>query len=374
MMDLLTSVGTYVVPFLIILSVVVFVHELGHYLLARLNGVRVQVFSIGFGPELFGVTDRAGTRWKVSAVPLGGYVKMHGDADATSSTIDLSALPDPDSFPAKTVWQRMAIVVAGPAANFVFAMVALALLFATVGRPFTPAEVGEVQAGSPAAAAGLIPGDRILAVDGEELESFEQLQGIVRGRPEEALTFTIGRDGERLEVPITPQLAEIEDRFGQVHRIGLIGVSRSGVEFKRSNPVFAVVEGVSETFSLIGATLHALGEMVVGSRTTEDLGGPLRIAQMSGEIAKDGAVPMIWFTAVLSINLGLINLFPIPMLDGGHLVMYGIEAARGRPLTERSQEVAFRFGLALVITLMMVATWNDLIHLNVIEFFKGLAS
>ncbi|HYZ27038.1 MAG TPA: RIP metalloprotease RseP [Geminicoccaceae bacterium] len=373
-MDLLTSVGTYVVPFLIILTVVVFVHELGHYLLARLNGVRVQVFSIGFGPELFGVTDRAGTRWKVSAVPLGGYVKMHGDADATSSTIDLSALPDPDSFPAKTVWQRMAIVVAGPGANFVFAMIALALLFATVGRPFTPAEVGEVQAGSPAEAAGLIPGDRILAVDGEELESFEQLQGIVRGRPEEVLTFTIGRDGDRLEVPITPQLAEIEDRFGQIHRIGLIGVSRSGVEFKRSNPVFAVVEGVSETFSLIGATLHALGEMVVGSRTTEDLGGPLRIAQMSGEIAKDGAVPMIWFTAVLSINLGLINLFPIPMLDGGHLVMYGIEAARGRPLTERSQEVAFRFGLALVITLMMVATWNDLIHLNVIEFFKGLAS
>jgi regulator of sigma E protease len=373
-MDLLASVGTYVVPFLIILSVVVFVHELGHYLLARLNGVRVQVFSIGFGPELCGVTDRAGTRWKVSAVPLGGYVKMHGDADATSSTIDLSALPDPDSFPAKTVWQRMAIVVAGPCANFVFAMIALALLFATVGRPFTPAEVGEVQADSPAAAAGLIPGDRILAVGGEELESFEQLQGIVRGRPEEALTFTIGRDGETLEVPITPRLAEIEDRFGQIHRIGLIGVSRSGVEFRRSNPVFAVVEGVGETFSLIGATLHALGEMVIGSRTTDDLGGPLRIAQMSGEIAKDGAVPMIWFTAVLSINLGLINLFPIPMLDGGHLVMYGIEAARGRPLTERSQEVAFRFGLALVITLMMVATWNDLIHLNVIEFFKGLVS
>jgi regulator of sigma E protease len=373
-MDLLTSAGTYIVPFLIILSVVVFVHELGHYLLARWNGVRVQVFSIGFGPELFGVTDRAGTRWKVSAVPLGGYVKMHGDGDATSSTIDLSALPDPDSFPAKTVWQRMAIVFAGPCANFVFAMIALAFLFATVGRPFTPAEVGEVQPDSPAAAAGLVPGDRILAVEGAALDSFEELQGIVRGRPEETLTFTIGRAGETLEVPITPRLAEIEDRFGQVHRIGLIGVSRSGVEFRRSNPVFAAVEGVTETFSLIGATLQALGEMIVGSRTTEELGGPLRIAQMSGEIAKDGAVPMIWFTAVLSINLGLINLFPIPMLDGGHLVMYGIEAARGRPLTERSQEVAFRFGLALVITLMMVATWNDLIHLNVIEFFKGLVS
>jgi regulator of sigma E protease len=373
-MDLLTSIGTYVIPFLIILSVVVFVSKLGHYLVARLNGVRVQVFSIGFGPELFGVTDRAGTRWKVSAVPLGGYVKMHGDADATSSTIDLTALPDPDSFPAKRVGQRMAIVAAGPIANFVFAMLALAMLFATVGRPFTPAEVGEVQADSPAQAAGLMPGDRIVAVDGEPLDSFEQLQGIVRGRPEETLTFTIARAGETLDLPVTPELTEIEDRFGQVHRIGLIGVSRSGVEFRRSNPVFAVGEGVSETFRLIGGTLYALGEMIIGSRTTEELGGPLRIAQMSGEIAKDGVVPMIWFTAVLSINLGLINLFPIPMLDGGHLVMYGIEAGRGRPLTERSQEVAFRFGLLLVITLMMVATWNDLVQLNVIEFFKGLVS
>ena len=373
-MDLLASIGIYVIPFLIILSVVVFVHELGHYLVARWNGVRVQVFSIGFGPELFGINDRAGTRWKVSALPLGGYVKMHGDADPSSSTIDLSARPDPDSFPAKSVSQRMAIVFAGPLANFVFAIVALALLFATVGRPFTPAEVGEVQPDSPAAVARLMPGDRIVAVDGAPIESFEQLQLVVRDRPGETITFTIERAGETLEVPVTPRLTEIEDRFGNIHRIGLIGVSRSGVEFRRTDPVFALVEGTTETFRLIGATLYALGEMIVGSRSTEELGGPLRIAQMSGEIAKDGAVPVIWFTAVLSINLGLINLFPIPMLDGGHLLMYGIEAARGRPLTERSQEVAFRFGLVLVLTLMVVATWNDLVQLNVIEFFKGLVS
>jgi regulator of sigma E protease len=177
-----------------------------------------------------------------------------------------------------------------------------------------------------------------------------------------------------LDVQITPRLSEIEDRFGNVHRIGLIGVSRSGVEFRRANPVFALVEGTSETVRMIAGTLHALGEMVVGSRTTEELGGPLRIAQMSGEIAKDGAVPMIWFTAVLSINLGLINLFPIPMLDGGHLLMYAIEAVRGRPLTERSQEVAFRFGLVLVITLMVVATWNDVVQLKLLEFVKGLVS
>jgi regulator of sigma E protease len=373
-MEFLSGIGIYVIPFLVVLSVVVFVHEMGHFLVARRNGVRVDVFSVGFGPELFGINDRHGTRWKFSVLPLGGYVKMHGDADATSSTIDLAALPDPDSFPAKTVWQRMAIVAAGPIANFVFAILALALLFATVGRPFTPAEVGEVQADGAAAEAGLIPGDRIVAVDAEPLASFEELQVIVRASPDVPLTFTIERDGAALDVAVTPRENAIEDRFGNVHRIGLIGISRSGVEFRRSNPFMAIIEGAAETWRLVTGTLAALGEMVVGSRTTDELGGPLRIAQMSGEIAKDGLVPVIWFTAVLSINLGLINLFPIPMLDGGHLVMYAIEATRGRPLTERSQEVAFRFGLALVLSLMVFATWNDLVQLEVFEFIKGLVS
>jgi regulator of sigma E protease len=373
-MDILAAIVGYVIPFLIILSVVVFVHELGHYWVARRTGVRVEVFSIGFGRELFGVTDRAGTRWKFSLLPLGGYVKMHGDADPTSTTIDLAARPDPESFPSKSVWQRMAIVAAGPFANFLFAIVALALLFVIVGRPFTPPEVGEVQPESPAASAGLQPGDLIVEVDGRALASFEELQAIVRDAPERQLTFALERDGERIELVVVPELAEIEDRFGNTHRIGLIGVSRSGVEFRRSNPLLAAFEATGETVSLIGATLHAVGQMIVGTRTTEELGGPLRIAQMSGTIAQDGLVPAIWFTAILSINLGLINLFPIPMLDGGHLVMYSIEAVRGRPLTERSQEMAFRFGLALVLTLMVFATWNDLVQMRVIEFFRGLAS
>jgi regulator of sigma E protease len=373
-MDVISGIATYLVPFLIILSVVVFVHELGHYLVARWAGVRVDVFSIGFGPELFGINDRTGTRWKFSALPLGGYVKMHGDADPTSSTVDLTAKPDPDSFPSKTVWQRMAIVAAGPIANLLFAIVVLGLLFATVGRPFTPAVIGEVQQGSAAAEAGLLPGDRIGAVNAEPLASFEQLQGIVRNQPGVPLTFAIERDGQSIDVVVTPRETTVEDRFGQIHRIGLVGISRSGVEFKRSNPLFAVAEGGVETYRLITGTLHALGQIVVGTRTTEELGGPLRIAQMSGEIAKDGVVPVIWFTAVLSINLGLINLFPIPLLDGGHLVLYAIEGLRGRPLTERSQEVAFRFGLIVVLSLMVFATWNDLVQLNVIEFFKGLVS
>ncbi|MDX1540679.1 MAG: M50 family metallopeptidase, partial [Geminicoccaceae bacterium] len=266
-MDSLLAFFGYVVPFLLILSVVVFVHELGHYLIARLNGVRVEVFSIGFGSELFGWTDAAGTRWKVSALPLGGYVKMRGDADPTSSRIDLSAMPEPDSFPAKSVGQRAAIVAAGPAANFVFAIIALAILFALVGRPFTPAEVGEVQAESAAAEAGLQPDDRIVAVDGDEIESFEELQEVVRVSPGERLTFTIDRDGETFDAVIVPRQSELVDRFGNTHEVGLIGISRSGVEFRRSNPAGAVLEGVEETFKLVTGTLHAIGQMIVGSRT-----------------------------------------------------------------------------------------------------------
>lgn len=373
-MTLVMNFVSYVIPFLLILSIVVFVHELGHYLVARWNGVRVDVFSIGFGPELFGLTDRAGTRWKVSALPLGGYVRMHGDADAASATVNAKAALDPDSFPAKSALQRMAIVAAGPLANIVFAIVAMAILFATVGRPFTPAEVGEVQPDSAAAVAGLQPGDRITAVDQQPVESFEELQFIVRGSPGVALTFALERGGVPQEIVVTPRASELEDRFGQVHKIGLIGVSRSraATEFRRSNPAFALVDATTETFGLITATLEGIGEMIVGSRTTEELGGPLRIGYMSGEIAKDGVVQIMQFVAFLSINLGLINLFPIPVLDGGHLVLYAIELVRGRPINERSQEMAFRFGLALVLSLMVFATWNDLVQFNVIDFFKGL--
>jgi regulator of sigma E protease len=371
---MLATITQYLVPFLLVLSVVVFVHEFGHYWVARRGGVRIEVFSIGFGTELFGFNDRHGTRWKFSLIPLGGYVKMLGDADVASATVDIGRARDPDSFPSKSVWRRMAIVAAGPLANFVFAIVALAILFAAVGRPFTPPEVGAVQPGSPAAAAGLSPGDKITSVDGEPIASFEELQAMVRESAGRPLAFVLTRDGETRELTVTPTASEIEDRFGNTHQVGLIGVSRAGVEYRRSNPFLALFEATAETGRMIGGTLYALGEMIVGSRGTQELGGPLRIAQMSGQIAQDGFVPALWFTAVLSINLGLINLFPIPMLDGGHLVMYGIEAARGRPLNERSQEIAFRFGLAMVLSLMVFATWNDLVHLKVVEFFSNLIS
>ncbi len=365
-----TSFLQYAIPFVLILSVVVFVHEFGHYWVARRNGVRVEVFSIGFGPEIFGWNDGHGTRWKFSLFPLGGFVRMLGDADAASATVDTTTARQPDSFPAKSVWQRMAIVAAGPMANFVFAIVALAILFVVSGRPFTPAEVGQVQPGSPAEAAGLLAGDRITSVGGSPVASFEDLQALVRDSAGTPLVFGIEREGQPQEITVTPAMSEFTDRFGNKHQVGLIGVSRAGVEFRRSSPVTAIVDAFRETGKMIGGTLYALGEMVMGYRSTDELGGPLRIAQMSGEIASDGLVPVIWFTAVLSINLGLINLFPIPMLDGGHLVLYAIEAGRGRPLTERTQEIAFRFGLAMVLSLMVFATWNDMIHF---EWLKRVA-
>jgi regulator of sigma E protease len=373
-MTFVSMIGQYLVPFLLILSVVVFVHEFGHYWVARRTGVRVETFSIGFGPELFGRNDRHGTRWRFSAIPLGGYVKMLGDADAASATIDLRKASLPESFPSRTVWQRMAIVVAGPAANFLLAIVVLAVLFTFNGRPFTPPDVGAVQEGSPAAAAGIREGDRIVGVGDEPIESFEELQAIVRDQAGVPLAFAVERAGQRLELEIVPAATEFTDRFGNTHRVGRIGVSRGGIQFRKTNAFLSLYEATLETGKIVGATLSAVWEMIIGSRGTEELGGPLRIAQMSGQIAQDGLVPVIWFTAVLSINLGLINLFPIPMLDGGHLVLYGIEAARGRPLTERSQEIAFRFGLAMVLSLMVFATWNDLVQLRVVEFFSNLIS
>lgn len=373
-MGILSFAMDYLVPFILVLSIVVFVHEYGHYWVARRNDVKVEVFSIGFGRELFGWNDSHGTRWKFSLVPLGGYVKMLGDADATSSTHDHATEKLPDSFPSKTVWQRMAVVVAGPLANFVYAIVALAILFSTAGRPYTPAEVGEVQPDSAAAAAGLLAGDRIVAIGEQPIETFEDLQAIVAKSAATPLRFVLQRDGKEIEKQVVPDLREVTDRFGNTHKIGRIGVSRGSTEFRRSDPFTAIYGATVETGKILGGTLVSLGQLVAGARDSSELGGPLRIAQMTGEVARDGWINLLWFSAVLSINLGLINLFPIPMLDGGHLVLYAVEAFRGRPLTERSQEIAFRFGLAMVLSLMVFATWNDLVHLKVVEFFVKLIS
>jgi regulator of sigma E protease len=365
--------------FLVVLTVLVFVHELGHYLIARKNRVRIEVFSIGFGPELFGWHDRAGTRWKFSAVPLGGYVKMFGDNDPSSgmpnSVFAQMSPGDRDvSFHGKRLGQRAAIVAGGPIANFVFAIVVLALLFMTYGEPFTPPEIGQVTTGSAAAQAGMQVGDVVTDIDGEPIERFEDVQQIVRLNPGTPMTIVVRRNGEPVTLHVTPMLTEFTDRFGGSHKIGLLGIGHSGVDYVRRAPWTAVYRSVAETWNMSSATFQAMWQIIIGARPSDELGGPLRIAQISGEVAQTGIGPLLSFMAVLSINLGLINLFPVPVLDGGHLLFYAAEAIRGKPLGQRAQEYGFRIGLALVLTLMVFVTWNDLVHVGIVEFVKRLVT
>jgi regulator of sigma E protease len=366
----------YVGSFLIILTVLVFVHEFGHYLIARWNRVRVEVFSIGFGPELFGRQDRAGTRWKFSAIPLGGYVKMLGDSDPASElpAARLSPSEREVAFSCKNLGQRAAIVAAGPAANFLFAVIVLAVLFLTFGQPFTPPVVGQVQPGSAAEQGGIRPGDVIVSIDGLPVRRFEDVQQAVRFDPGKPMTIVVGRGGANLTLHVTPKRTELTDRFGNRFAIGLLGITHSGMDYVKLAPAAALVQAGAETWGLSIATLKGLWQIVIGMRSTDELGGPLRIAQMSGEVAQQGPVAILWLLAVLSINLGLINLFPVPVLDGGHLLFYAAEAVRGKPLGPRAQEYGFRIGLALVLTLMVFATRNDLVHLGIWSWLKGLVT
>jgi regulator of sigma E protease len=363
----------YLVPFLFVLSLVVFFHELGHFLVARWCGVRILVFSIGFGPELAGFNDRHGTRWKIAAIPLGGYVKFFGDESAASTPdrtqlADMNAAERAQSFMFQPVAKRAAIVAAGPVANFILAIVIFSGIFMLYGMQTLTPRVDEVQAGSPAAVAGFEPGDMVLAIDGQKIDSFADMQRIVADSAGEPLQITVDRKGAQVVLTATPVLHEEKDIFGNVQRIGLLGIKRSpapgDVKYQPVSPPRSVVLGAQETWFVVDKTLTYLGRVVVGREAANQLGGPIRIAQMSGEVASISFVALIHLAAVLSVSIGLLNLFPIPLLDGGHLLFYSIEAARGRPLSERAQEVGFRIGFAIVIMLMIFATFNDIVHLT----------
>lgn len=368
----------YILPFLVILSFLVFIHEMGHFWVARRCGVRVEVFSIGFGPELFGWNDRQGTRWRFAAVPLGGYVRFFGDADAASTPGAESSTMTPEeravSFHHKSLGRRAAIVAAGPAANFLLAVVLAAGLYAIVGQPHTPPDVGAVVEDGAAAAAGIEPGDRFIRLGGSRVERFEDIQRIVQLRPGEPLNAVIERGDGRLDIVLVPDRIEREDRFGNVHAFGQIGIQRTGVEIVRRDPATAVWEGAKYTVVMTGTILRVVGQMIAGTRSVDELGGVVRIAHISGEVAQISIVAVVNFMILLSINLGLINLFPIPMLDGGHLLFYAAEWIRGRPLGPRAQEYGFRIGFALVVALMLFATWNDLVHFQVVDFLTSLIS
>lgn len=362
----------YIVPFLFVLTIVVFFHELGHFLVARWCGVRVLVFSIGFGPELVGFNDRQGTRWKISAIPLGGYVKFLGDENAASvpDSEQLAAMTESerrDSFFHKSVGARAAVVAAGPIANFLLAIVIFAGVFMFHGKQSTAARVDTVQPESPAAAAGFKPGDVVLAIDGNKISSFSEMQRVVSISAGETLTIDVDRGGQVLALRATPALREIKDSFGNTHRMGVLGISRSmapgELKVERVDPLSAIALGVSETWFVVERTLSYIGGVVVGREAADQLSGPIRIAQVSGQVATAGLVALLHLAAVLSVSIGLLNLFPIPLLDGGHLMFYAIEAVRRRPLSERAQEYGFRIGLAVVLMLMLFATFNDIRHL-----------
>ena len=362
----------YVVPFLFVLTIVVFFHELGHFLMARLCGIKVLVFSIGFGPEIAGFNDRYGTRWKISAVPLGGYVKFFGDDNAASvpdqaAAASMSDADRKDSFMFQPVGSRAAVVAAGPIANFILAIAIFAAIFMTVGKQTTSARVDAVQPASAAEAAGFKPGDLVLAINGEKIESFSDMQRIVSISAGETLSIDVDRGGAPINLKAAPQLKELKDNFGNVHRLGVLGISRSmspgDIKTEKAGPLRAIVMGAQETWFVVDRTLAYIGGVFVGREAADQLGGPIRIAQVSGQVATAGFTALIHLTAVLSVSIGLLNLFPIPLLDGGHLLFYAIETIRGRPLSERAQEVGFRIGLAVVVMLMIFATFNDILRL-----------
>ncbi|ODR95388.1 RIP metalloprotease RseP [Methyloceanibacter superfactus] len=375
--NLLTGLGDtllhYLIPFLFVLTIVVFIHELGHFLVARWCGVAVKVFSIGFGPEIFGFYDRKGTRWRVSWIPLGGYVKFIDDENVASASgrKAFEALPEAErkrSFQGKTLAQRAAIVAAGPIANFVLAILIFTAIFSVFGERITAAKVDAITPGSAAERAGFQPGDRVISIDGTAIDNFTAMQRIVAMSPEQSLHFVVDRDGKNVELDASPERKEITDRFGNTMRIGLLGIQRSASPddwtLERHNPATAFVMAVKECYFVVSRSLGYLYDVVTGREAADQLGGPIRIAQVSGQVATAGFVALLNLAAIISVSIGLINLFPIPMLDGGHLLFYGIEALRGRPLSESTQEIGFRIGLAFVLMLMIFATWNDLIHLK----------
>ncbi len=378
-MGLIEWIGTlgssalgYIVPFLFVLTLVVFFHELGHFLVARWTGVAVKTFSIGFGPELFGFDDRKGTRWKLSAVPLGGYVRFFGD-DNEASVPDSNALAAMDpadrerSFAGKGVAARAAIVAAGPIANFLLAIAIFTVIFSIYGREVMTPRVDSVIPDSPAATAGFKPGDVVESIDGTKISSFSDLQRLISLSSGSVLDVVVRRGDQQINLSVQPKLTETEV-FGRKQRIAMLGISRSsngvGVVTEHYSVPEAAWVATQETASIAGHTLSYLLAVIVGREPADQIGGPIQVAEVSAQVATLGIAALINLAAILSISIGLINLFPIPMLDGGHLMFFAVEAIRGKPLSERVQEIGFRVGFAAVLMLMIFATWNDIIHLS----------
>jgi len=362
--DVLRSIAAFIV----VLGVLVFVHELGHYLAARWRGVRVEAFSIGFGRAITSWTDRHGTVWKLAWLPLGGYVKLHGQERPEDVGPDVRARwAAGETFHEKSVLSRAIVIAAGPVANFLLAMALFAVLFIAIGKPVTLPVIAEVMPHSAAEHSGLAANDRFLSIGGETVATFEDLQRIITAHPAQTLPAVIRRDGAEKSLTVT---TDARDTGG--HQVGLLGIRGGEVEYQPVSVPGALWGGVRQTWTITAETVRGLTQMITGARGTDELGGPLRIAQLSGQVAQLGVASLVSFIAVLSVNLGLINLFPIPVLDGGHLLFYLAEAVRGRPLPPRAQEYGFRAGLAVLACLFVFATWNDLTHIGLFRWVAGL--
>ena len=360
----------YLIPFLILITVVVFIHEYGHYYFAKRYGVGVTDFSIGFGREIFGWNDKSGTRWKICWIPLGGYVKFFGDRNVFSQieqqeVIDKYSEEDRNKlFILKPLYQRSLIVVAGPLANFVLAIIIFSIINMFVGKDLTPAVVAEVQIDSPAYEAGIQKNDRIISIDNNKVQSILQVSTFINTSTAESIEFTVLRKEQEVTLYVKPNLVQSKDSLGNSVKKRMIGIKLSPLnnEFKKQplGPSKAIYYSIKEVWFVSVTTLKYLGNMFIGSADTSQLGGPIRIAKITGQVAEHGVVPFLSIMAYISISLGLINLFPIPMLDGGHLMFYFFEKVLGRPLSQKTQEGFFRIGLFLLFSLMFFATFNDL--------------
>lgn len=366
-----------IASFVAMLGVLVTVHEFGHYIAGRAFGVRADVFSIGFGKELLGVTDRRGCRWKVSALPLGGYVKFAGDMNAAS-------MPSPEvaamsleeravTLNAQPLWARAVIIAAGPAINFAFAIAIFAVLFATLGRSVVPPVVAGVQPGSAAAAAGIHAGDRFVSIDGTPVERFDDLARVVAINTGHAVLASVKRADQTLHLVITPKVMQERDEFGNPYTVGRLGIAFAGkAERERMGPLRAIAVATKQTFDLVPVMAKGIWQVIAGERRFSELRGPVGMAQVVGQQASLGWQSFVPFVALISINLGFINLLPIPVLDGGHLAMYALEGVRRRPLGKRAQELAFMSGFALLLTFMFLKTVNDLGSFGLWRHLAGL--
>ena len=375
---------SFIIPFLVLLTVVVFIHEYGHYYFAKRYGVGVTDFSIGFGKEMFGWNDKSGTRWKVCVIPLGGYVKFFGDrnvysqADNEKIIKEYSKEDQEKLFVLKPLYQRALIVFGGPLANFLLAILIFFSIYTFAGKDFTPAVINEVQKDSPAMVAGLKDNDIVISIDGNEVKSIMDVSKFITMSTDEFISFTIKRFDQELIFRVKPNLVNSEDNLGNKINKRMIGIKlgayNNEVNHVKLGPSKAIYYAVNEVYYVTTSSLKYLGSMIAGNGDSSQLGGPIRIAKISGQVAEFGILPFISLMAYISISLGLINLFPIPMLDGGHLMFYGIEKILGRPLSQKTQESFFRIGMFLLLSLMFFTTFNDLKDVGLFKFFNNYIS